>query len=290
VTPQLGQIAVRSASVRSLFRWPHLATWRTVLRRVGGGHGAISPTGPGCRGREKVGELPPRRIREALGETLGLEQAFDPQVFDCDQVQVIEDATAVLLREITASPGDAFMDARDHLPVVGARWRPLLQRAHLLCARWTLARACSSRWKHRCSATSSPVEKGAQVFTPTAMPTRCPVSGQGDGAAPSPEQQIDHVPVLLRLLLAVFGVPSSGRCRRIWTAPPPYHRTRRFSASHWHGNVGIGDAGGASLPAKTGLARRLSRSYAAKAGKEGLEGTVNSSCHVLYHLRLTASH
>src|SRR5262245_23031150 len=48
------------------------------------------------------------------------------------------------------------------------------------------------------------------------MPTCCLASGSGDGPAHSHEQPTYHLPVRLRRLMAVLGVPSSGRCR----APP----------------------------------------------------------------------
>jgi hypothetical protein len=73
-----------------------------------------------------------------------MDHAIGRQVFYCDQVKLIDDATAVLMREITASPGDAFMDARDHMPVLGALWHPLLHLAVQLVA--PIGRA-AVRWR-----------------------------------------------------------------------------------------------------------------------------------------------
>src|SRR5260221_13553041 len=47
-----------------------MPTLRAILRRAGRVHGDISPTGPCCLVREKVRELAPRCVLDALGEAM----------------------------------------------------------------------------------------------------------------------------------------------------------------------------------------------------------------------------
>src|SRR5262249_27883241 len=95
----------------------------------------------------------------------------------------------------------------------------------------TLASGFSSARKQRRLALSCPVLRVAKVFTPTSMPTGRPLSGHGDGSAHWQEQQTYHLPVLLRLMVANLGIPSSGRWSMIFTCPMPYNLSRRVLVS-----------------------------------------------------------
>ena len=92
-----------------------MPTLRAVLTRVGRIHGDISPTGPCCLVREKVRELAPRCVMNALGETMGVRHPVDREVFNSDQIKGVDDAAAVLMGEIAPSTGDALMHTRHHL-------------------------------------------------------------------------------------------------------------------------------------------------------------------------------
>lgn len=99
--------------------------------------------------------------------------------------------------------------------------------------RCTGAGVCASARKTGGVALSGPVLRGAQGFPPTALPTGCPISGTGEGAAhrTSQEKQTCHVPVLLGLLVAVLGMPCRGRGRMRGTGPMPDTRSRRVWVS-----------------------------------------------------------
>ena len=90
------------------------------------------------------------------------------------------------------------------------------------------------------------------------MPTCCPVSGNGEGSAHSHEKLTYHLPVLLRRIVAVLGVPSSGRCKMTFTCAD--HNTQPLSirvqfAADWH--LREGEAVIAPLAAKARITRRL---------------------------------
>ena len=138
----------------------------------------------------------------------------DRQVFHGNQVKAVDDAAAVLMGEVAAPPGDTLMHPRHHTAAFGAFWRPLfLFGQAALC----FGERLSSPRKKRGLAISCTSREVANVFKPTSMPTCRPVSGKGDGSAHSHEKQTYHLPVLLRLMVAVLGVPSKGRCRMIFT-------------------------------------------------------------------------
>src|SRR5260370_38200471 len=92
-----------------------MATLRAIVRRVGGVHGNISPTGPCCRVREKVRELAPRCVMDALGEAMGMHHPIHRQVFNGNQVKLMHNASAVLVGKIATPPRAALIDTSHHL-------------------------------------------------------------------------------------------------------------------------------------------------------------------------------
>src|SRR6476660_914037 len=105
-----------------------MATARAILTGVGGIHRHKLSTGAYCLVRKEAGELTPRGVMNALGKTVGVHHAIDRQILHRDEIKRIDDATTVLMGEITTPPGNAFMDSRDYLPVFGALRRAFLQR------------------------------------------------------------------------------------------------------------------------------------------------------------------
>jgi hypothetical protein len=63
---------------------------------------------------------------QALGQTVVMHHALDRHVLDGNHIELVDNATAVLLREIAPPPGNTFMDARHHRTPCGALRRPLL--------------------------------------------------------------------------------------------------------------------------------------------------------------------
>ncbi len=211
-----------------------MSTARTILTRVRGVHSDESPTGPYCLVGEEVCELRPRRVSDALGETMGMHHPVDREVLDGNQIELIDNATAVLVREVTASPSDSFIDARHDLAPLGSLWCPFLDHAEasfMQRRRCALASACSSARKKRGFSMGLPCVSVAKVASPTSMPTSRPVGGRSAGSAHSHEKQTYHLPVLLRRIVAVLGVPSTGRCSSTLTRPTFAIRTRLSSAS-----------------------------------------------------------
>ncbi len=206
-----------------------MPTRRAILTGVRGIHRHILPTGPCCLVRKEAGELTPRRVMDALSETVVVYHPVDRQVLDGDQVKGVRNAAAALMREVAAPPRDALMHTCDHTPVLGA-----LRCAFLLFAEaaLNLGKRLFLLRKKRGLAICCPSLRVAKVFKPTSMPTWRPVAGNGVGSAHSQKKQTYHLPVLLRLMVAVLVMPSIGRCRMILTDPTPCKRRRFPSASN----------------------------------------------------------
>src|SRR6476619_3355795 len=97
-----------------------MSTARAILTRIRGVHGHNLPTGPCCLVRKEAGELIPRGVMNALGETMVMRHPVDRQVLHGDEVKRVHDAAAVLMGEVTAPPYNAFMDPRHDLAPSGA--------------------------------------------------------------------------------------------------------------------------------------------------------------------------
>ena len=102
-----------------------MATPRAILTRVRGVHRPILSTGPCCLVRQQGGELAPRRVLDAVRQTLVVRHPVDRQVFDGEQIKLVHDATTLLMREIAPPPSRARMHAGDHLALGGALWGAL---------------------------------------------------------------------------------------------------------------------------------------------------------------------
>src|SRR6266702_1509254 len=87
---------------------------------------------------------------------------------------------------------------------------------NLRCAR---VKACSSLRKKRGFSICSPVERYANVFNPTSMPTSSSDSGGGSGSISSHEKLTYHFPVELLMMVQVLITPLGGRCMFIQMVP-----------------------------------------------------------------------
>src|SRR5690348_2107878 len=176
-----------------------MSTARAILTGVRGIHRHKLPTGPCCLVRKEAGKLAPRHVMNALGETVVMHHPVDRQILNRDHIEAVYNTAAMLMGEIAPAPNRALIDTGHHLTPVRAFGRSLLS-----CA---LASACSSWRKKRGLAISCPVLSVANVVSPTSIPTGRPVFGKGDGSAHSHEKVTDHLPVLVRRMVAVLGVP-----------------------------------------------------------------------------------
>jgi hypothetical protein len=148
---------------------------------------------------------------DALGETMDMDHPLDRQFFDGDQIELIYEATTVLVSKVASSPCDTLMHARHHHPTpLGALRCSLLLFAQppLRFRQLMFLGAEEARISNLC-----PSLRVANVFSPTSIPACCPVAGRGTGSAHAHEKVTYHVPVLLREMVAVLGMPSKGRCR-----------------------------------------------------------------------------
>ena len=86
-----------------------MSALRAILTGVRGVHRHTPATGPCCLVRKEAGELTPRRITNALGETMVVDHPVDRQVLDRDQIKGVDNATAVLVSEVAAPPAGALI-------------------------------------------------------------------------------------------------------------------------------------------------------------------------------------
>jgi len=106
-----------------------MSTARAILRGVRGVHRRKLPTGPCCLVRKQVDELTPRRVMNTLGQTMVMRHSVDRQVLHRDEIKHIDDATTVLVGEVTPSPRNALMYPRHRVSVPGPLRRAFLQLA-----------------------------------------------------------------------------------------------------------------------------------------------------------------
>jgi hypothetical protein len=251
---------------------------RAILTHVRRMHRYIAPIGPCCLVGEVGGELRLRRVSDALGEAMIVQHPVDRQILNCDHIELIDDATAVLVGKIAPPPGDALMHASNDFAPLSTLRRPLLgfgQSALHLGERAFLGAQKAGVGDFL------PGGEVAKVLRPTSMPIACPVGGSGVGSAHSHEKQTYRLPVLLREIVAVLGVPSSGRCSTTLTRPTLAMRTRLSSISNRH--LGKGDA---IITSRAPKARITGLLTCLAAAKEGVEGQIDADGDVLEHLRV----
>ncbi len=120
------------------------------------------------------------------------------------------------------------------------------------------------------------------------MPTWRPVAGNGAGWAHSHEKHTYHLPVLLRLIVAVLSAPSIGRCRRTFTCPTLAMRMRFSSAARraTDRHLREGDALVASTATEAGVPRRLTSFHPAE---ERLKRQIKAYSDILQYLRMDPS-
>ncbi len=108
-----------------------MPTALTVLTRVRRMDRDKRSTGPCCLVGHEGRELGPRRIQDAFGEAVMVHHLIDGQIFHGNDSESVDDATALLMREVGASVADALMDPADDLPASPAFRRARDRRRQL---------------------------------------------------------------------------------------------------------------------------------------------------------------
>src|SRR5260370_25820611 len=85
-----------------------------MLTRRRGSHGCVLATGACRLGRKEVRQLAPRRVLEALSQTLGLPHALDRHVCNGTERNRVRETAAVVLSKVPPSPPAARVDAGHH--------------------------------------------------------------------------------------------------------------------------------------------------------------------------------
>src|SRR5258708_38121465 len=91
-----------------------MSTRRAILTRICGSHGCVLATGAGRLGRKEVRQLAPRRVLEALSQTMGLPHALDRHVCNGTERNRVRETAAVVLSKVAPSPQAARVDAAHH--------------------------------------------------------------------------------------------------------------------------------------------------------------------------------
>src|SRR5262249_31659931 len=191
---------------------------------------------------EEFCELGPRRVLDALGKTSVPHHPVDRRVFNSVKVKDVDETTTGLVGEIASTPANRLTHTGHHLPsarplcpsgafgAVLAHPLPHFPRCHLRvlsldllgelgtgrpvgvhrylmctlgfgqCALLLAQR--SADWH------SFPRRDGGRRLSPTSMPARCLVDGNGTVAAQSYEKVTYRLPLLPRMV-AVLGVYST---------------------------------------------------------------------------------
>lgn len=102
--------AIRQGEVRFA-----MSTARAVLRRIRGIHGDELPVGPCCLTSDQCAELSPRGVVDALGQVLVLDDMADGQIFNGNDIELVDNGATMLMSEVVTLPFRPFMGARHHL-------------------------------------------------------------------------------------------------------------------------------------------------------------------------------
>ena len=254
-----------------------MSTLRAVLTGVGGVHRDIPATGPCCLVRKQVCELTPRRVLNALGETMVMRHPVDRQILHRDYIEDVDNPAAVLVGEIAPSPPRAFMHARHHLTPFRA-----LRRTLFFLAEATLhlrQRLFFSAEEARVS-DLLPSAEGGERFQADINPNLLPGFWQG--------RRFRTLTGEADIPLVGAAAADGGRLGRTFQGAmqddfhQPYAMQPEMTAISIQlaadGDLRVGEAGIASFVAKSRVARFLAGPYAAE---ERLEGQINAYRDIL---------
>src|SRR5260370_28681121 len=160
-----------------------MSTRRAMLTRRRGSHGCVLATGACRLGRKEVRELAPRRVLEALSQTMGLPHALDRHVCNGTERNRVRETAAVVLSKVPPSPQAARVDAGHHRAP---------RRAFGRASRgWTQTTRCrgacllrlaeEARLGHRLTSGARGNGRASSVQAHL-LPTCGPVGGNGEGA------------------------------------------------------------------------------------------------------------
>src|SRR5262249_2050464 len=110
-----------------------MATTRALRTRGRRLHRSIAATGTCCLVGEVGGKLRPRRVSDALGQTMGMPQPVDRPGCTRRQIALVDDAAARLMGEGASSPGAALMDTGPYQAPRGPLRQVLLGTAQAAC-------------------------------------------------------------------------------------------------------------------------------------------------------------
>ena len=118
-------------------------------------------------------------------------QTVDMQIFDANDAKAIHDPTAFLMGEVVTPPFDTLMHTSDSFAVLVSLGCTLGKFGVLAL---DFGQYLLFLTKKRGLAISSPVERVANVKSPTSIPTCSSFSGKRSGST-SHEKQANHFPV-----------------------------------------------------------------------------------------------
>src|SRR5712691_8679931 len=102
-----------------------MPTARTVLTRVCRVDRYKRSTGTCCLVGHEGSELRPRRILDAFGEAMMVHHLVDRQIFYGNDIESVDDATALLMGKVRAPIADPLMHTSDDLAAFLSFRRPL---------------------------------------------------------------------------------------------------------------------------------------------------------------------
>lgn len=252
-----------------------VSTKRTVLGSIGRIDGDVPATGACSLVRQVVIKLPPGRIHDGFGQTVVVDHAVSPDIFDGDGSKAIDDITTKLVSEVRTTVGDPFVDVRDNFLCL-----------HSLCCAFLYLRELALSFSQRLLVGAKeagiihllPIRKGDERTKSdinTHRITECRQRGFGNfrakGSVPLPCAMASNVAGLYfssdRTMKDGFNFSDLGKSNRTFA---------NLKSQLWIGKAVI-----PTLPLKTGIAW-LFASF--RSSKEGFKSQVNSNRHILEYL------
>ena len=185
----------------------HNPAARASLRRVPRVNQYKATTSPFCLVHSKLHQLKPGYISDRFSQIMVFEHPFTIQLFKGNGAVFINQLATEFMSKILSPASYSLMDTRYNLsPLSSFSSTFLCLRQLALC----LSQFLFIFRKKRGLSIFCPVERVAKLSSPTSIPTAFSDGSKGSGSI-SQLKQAYHLPVLRRLKVKVFGLPSRGR-------------------------------------------------------------------------------
>ncbi len=161
-------------------------------------------------------ETRPGRVTDIFSKAVIMQHPVDVQIFHHNKAELVDHLPVVLVGKVSSTPTDTFMDAGYNLTFSLALRRTLFgfRKVFLGCGKSLFFFSKETGIFNLLT-----VRKGSKGFKANVNTNLSGVSRNTCGSTPSQLKQTYHLPVVLRVSVAVLGLPLIGRWSLTLTWP-----------------------------------------------------------------------